>query len=134
MRLRGRPLLSMLGVLALLVAACGAPGTSAPGSKTPEGSGAGASSPAGGDSKAPAGSGAPEASGPKKPSCADGSCFECGEGVCPVGFYCQKSGGTAGCAWASECAQKPSCACVGPLSTGCSCEERGGVPHVTCGS
>lgn len=133
MRCRGRLLSPSLLVFALALAACGTPGASQPGAKKPETNPvAGASGASGGGEKPGAGVSEPE--GPRKPSCTDGSCFECGEGICPAGFYCQKSGGSTGCAWAAECAQKPTCACVAPLTKGCSCEDRGGFPHVTCGS
>ena len=131
MRTRGRLLLLSLLALAMVLLACGAPGASGPGAKGAGDPPAGADPQNGTPSGAGAGPVAPE--GPQKPSCEDGSCFVCGEGICPAGFYCQKSGGATGCAWAAECAQKPSCACVAPLTKGCSCEERGGFPHVTCG-
>jgi hypothetical protein len=72
-------------------------------------------------------------SGPKKPSCADGSCFDCGEGICPTGYYCEAAhGAPAACGWAPSCAQKPTCSCLAPLVKGCSCEEKNGAPLVTC--
>ncbi|RYE91515.1 MAG: hypothetical protein EOO75_08730 [Myxococcales bacterium] len=89
----------------------------------------------------PAGGGADAASlktdlapaGPRKPSCADGSCFECGEGICPVGFFCETAGSaTPACASSTTCAQRPTCACLGAQIKGCTCEDRGGVPHVKC--
>jgi hypothetical protein len=81
----------------------------------------------------PAAQAAPE--GPRKPSCADGSCFECGDMVCLKGFYCEtaRPGAAPSCASATACPQAPSCACLGPLIKGCSCDERGGVAHVKCG-
>lgn len=72
-------------------------------------------------------------SGPRKPSCSDGSCFECGDGICPSGFYCEATRAGAACAWAPSCAQKPSCACLSQQLKGCTCEEKGGGPHVKCG-
>ncbi|MCU0657253.1 MAG: hypothetical protein MUF64_18935 [Polyangiaceae bacterium] len=129
--MRPRVLLSPLLLVPALFA-CGAPGTPG-GSKTPAPTSSAASE-APSAPKADPGTKPAEASGPARPSCADGSCFECGEGVCPAGFFCQKSAGVAGCAWATECPQKPTCACVAPLAPGCTCAERGGFPHVTCGS
>ena len=72
--------------------------------------------------------------GPRRPSCDDGSCFVCGESICPNGFYCETAGSAApACGWAAGCAQKATCACLGPQTKGCTCEERGGVAHVRCG-
>ncbi|MCS6901555.1 MAG: hypothetical protein RMJ98_18085 [Myxococcales bacterium] len=132
MRARSHLLPPSLLVLALALLACGTPGASGPGAK-------GASDPPMGVSEAsgtPAGASSKPAApkGPQGPSCEDGSCFVCGDGICPAGFYCQKSGGVTGCAWAVECTPKPSCSCIGPLTRGCSCEERSGFPHVICGS
>lgn len=66
-------------------------------------------------------------------SCDDGTCFSCGDGVCPVGAYCAAApDGALACAWVPEC-PKPTCACVTrALGSSCSCEEQGGAPHVTC--
>ena len=67
--------------------------------------------------------------------CADGSCFACGSGQCPAGFYCDESAaGGPGCSWLPECAPKSSCACLGRVLSGCSCSESNGGPRVTCGS
>jgi len=66
-------------------------------------------------------------------TCEDGTCFSCGDGVCPVGAYCATApDGAQACAWVPEC-PKPSCACVTrALGSGCSCSESGGAPQVTC--
>jgi hypothetical protein len=70
------------------------------------------------------------------PDCSDGTCFVCGEGMCPKGFYGdeQAEGGPA-CSWLPDCAEDATCDCVkGALGSGCSCEEYGdGGSHVTCG-
>ena len=71
---------------------------------------------------------------PTGPDCSDQTCFPCGEGLCPVGFYCdeQAARGPA-CSWLPECAEVASCACVqGVLGSGCSCDDASGGPRVTC--
>lgn len=72
--------------------------------------------------------------GPALPSCDDGTCFRCGDSICPKGFYCDKDarGGPA-CSWLPACAEAPSCSCVQQaLGSGCSCEEEGGGVIVDC--
>ncbi|MEB2313070.1 MAG: hypothetical protein OZ921_01365 [Sorangiineae bacterium] len=66
--------------------------------------------------------------------CRDETCFRCGRGLCPAGFYCDESApGGAGCAWLPECAAEASCACLaGRLGSGCSCEPDAGHARVTC--
>ena len=65
--------------------------------------------------------------------CADGSCFACGSGFCPPGFYCDESAqGGPGCAWLPACAPKMTCSCIESEVSGCSCSESGGAPHLTC--
>src|SRR5688500_13534287 len=56
--------------------------------------------------------GGAEPSAPRRPSCEDSTCFECGSGICMTGFYCDEGaqGGSA-CSWLPECAGKASCAC-----------------------
>ena len=126
--LRVAALASWSFVLALLGLACGSaaskPADSPSGKGDATGAATGSSTPV---AEAPA--------GPRKPSCTDGSCFECGEGICPTGFYCETAGSSApACAWAAACAQKATCACLGPPTKGCTCEERSGVAHVRCSS
>lgn len=75
------------------------------------------------------------AEGPAASPCNDSSCFSCGTGLCPTGFYCDESidGGPA-CSWSPTCAQKPDCACLlGELGSGCTCEARDGGVYVRCG-
>jgi hypothetical protein len=74
----------------------------------------------------------PEA--PRRASCDDGTCAPCGDGICPAGWYCDEGakGGPA-CGWLPECAQKPSCACLTRAIAGCSCEEKQGGLHLSCG-
>ena len=70
---------------------------------------------------------------PAPKPCADGTCVECGEGVCPTGFYCEHGkGGATGCAWVAPCADKPTCGCVAPHVKGCACEDKAGVAFVSC--
>jgi len=75
----------------------------------------------------------PEAEEPK-PSCDDGTCFECGRGLCPIGAYCdQGAPDGAACVWIQECPGAPSCSCLRKvLGSSCQCEESGGGPRVTC--
>jgi|SRR5688572_25703261 len=74
-----------------------------------------------------------EAESPR-PSCDDGTCFECGSGLCPIGAYCDLSApGGAACAWIQECPGSPSCACLRKvLGSSCGCEESAGGPAVSC--
>jgi hypothetical protein len=76
----------------------------------------------------------PRSKKPRRPRCDDGTCFECGAGICPSGFYCdQNAEGGAACSWLPECPSKASCGCVKKtLGSGCSCEERAGGTHVDC--
>lgn len=76
---------------------------------------------------------ADEAPAPKA-SCEDGTCAPCGDALCPSGWYCDESApGGAACGWLPECAKKPGCACVKKVFAGCSCEDGGGIPHLSCG-
>ncbi|MEZ4231383.1 MAG: hypothetical protein R3B89_19560 [Polyangiaceae bacterium] len=128
MRISGRLLAGVGGLMLALQLGCGGGGT--PGAKGP-GDGAGTG----------AGEGTEDAAGQRGGSlgqgsdpCADGSCVSCGEGVCPSGYFCNESAaGGAGCGWLAECAEAPTCACVQQaLGAGCECSERGGFPVVTC--
>src|SRR5690606_21298991 len=69
------------------------------------------------------------------PDCSDGTCFVCGDGMCPMGFYCdEQATGGAACSWLPECAETASCDCVQEvLGSSCSCEvDASGGPHVSC--
>lgn len=71
---------------------------------------------------------------PVRPSCSDGTCFECGSGLCPQGAYCDSGapGGPA-CAWIQECPGSPSCSCLGKvLGASCTCDDGAGGPTVSC--
>jgi hypothetical protein len=63
--------------------------------------------------------------------CSDGTCFQCGAGLCPSGFYCDEGArGGAACSWLPGCA---GCACLrDKLSPQCPCEERSGNAFVRC--
>ena len=85
------------------------------------------------DAAKPASSEESEApSAPRKPSCSDGSCFTCGDAICPTGFYCETGRAGSGCAWASTCTDRPTCACLGGAVKGCDCRDEGGVARVSC--
>ncbi|MCA9593512.1 MAG: hypothetical protein KC776_09390 [Myxococcales bacterium] len=109
--------------LGLFVAACG--GGAAGGADAKNGGslagGEGGSGEGGGSENA-------EPAGPTLPSCDDGTCFQCGEGLCPKGFYCdEKATGGAACSWLPECAADASCGCVTKvLGSDCSCTEKSG--------
>ena len=124
----GTKLLVVVSTVALLGAACG--GGGAAGHETKDAKSA-AKSPDDGES-----SGTEEREvevDPRKAACADGTCFECGTGVCPKGFYCdEKAPGGAACAWLPECAASPSCSCVSRALDGCGCEERSGGVFASC--
>ena len=72
---------------------------------------------------------------PRGPSCDDGTCSLCGSGICPAGWYCdENASGGAACSWLTECADKPSCACITRvLGSSCKCREEGGGLKVSCG-
>jgi hypothetical protein len=75
-----------------------------------------------------------EPGGPALPSCDDGTCFRCGDGICPSGFYCDEDAkGGAACAWLPSCAESASCACVKQaLGVSCRCQEQAGGISVSC--
>jgi hypothetical protein len=63
--------------------------------------------------------------------CADQSCFRCGDGICPKGFYCDEKAGA--CSWLPECAGEATCSCVKQgAGDGCSCEEKSGGVYARC--
>lgn len=116
-------------LLALGVGACG-------GGATPEPAKSGKSGAAGNgaEGRGDEGAGDTEEEAPRASACADGTCLECGGGLCPKGFYCdEKAPGGAACAWLPECAASATCACVKQvLGDGCSCSEKPGGPSVSC--
>ncbi|HWA70910.1 MAG TPA: hypothetical protein VG937_01175 [Polyangiaceae bacterium] len=67
-------------------------------------------------------------------TCEDGTCFECGSGTCPQGWYCDENAkGGAACSWLPECGKKLDCACIEKtLGSGCACSEADSGLHVTC--
>ena len=71
---------------------------------------------------------------PQAPSCDDGTCFPCGDGICPKGFYCdRKAPGGPACSWLPACAKQASCSCVTKtLGSGCSCNAENGGVYVDC--
>jgi hypothetical protein len=75
-----------------------------------------------------------EESAPAPPSCDDGTCFRCGAGICPKGFYCDEdASGGAACGWLPSCAEEATCTCVKQtLGASCRCEEQGGGVSVDC--
>lgn len=76
--------------------------------------------------------GAAEA-GPKGQDCSDGTCFECGDGICPKGAYCdQNAEGGAACAWLPECSGTAACDCITGVLKGCACDDASGGPIVSC--
>jgi hypothetical protein len=63
--------------------------------------------------------------------CADQSCFRCGDGICPKGFYCDEKAGA--CSWLPECAGEASCGCVKQgAGDSCTCEEKSGGVYARC--
>lgn len=112
----------LLSISALFVAACGSP---PPAKETPKEVVAAKkdSTDAGPTTTAPA----------KKAPCADGTCTECGDGICPSGYFCVDTKGHKGCAWIASCVDKPTCACLAREVKSCSCKDEGGVARVACG-
>jgi hypothetical protein len=113
--------------LGALLAACGGGGGAGANGK-PAANADGEGGP-GGSRRATDGESEDESEAPVDP-CADQSCFKCGEGICPKGFYCDEKAG--GCAWLPECPSDASCSCVKQGAGDCSCEERSGGIYVRC--
>ncbi|RYZ05522.1 MAG: hypothetical protein EOO73_19935 [Myxococcales bacterium] len=120
----------------LLVAGCGAgsssgaePKSAADATNADESEAAPSSG--GGDEASEA---AEASSKPAGPSCDDGTCSQCGSGICPAGWYCdEKASGGAACSWLAECAEKATCGCVTRvLGSACKCREEGGGLKVAC--
>jgi hypothetical protein len=125
-RRRMRPVSLSLLLFGSFIAACGGPTANTP--TTPKGVGPDATS------KSSSGDSAPHETPAARPLCEDSACFTCGDGICPVGYYCERSkkGAPLACASAAKCAEKPTCACLKPLIAGCSCEDKQGGPLVQC--
>jgi len=66
--------------------------------------------------------------------CVDGTCFDCGDGFCMLGWYCdQNMPGGPGCSFVPECGSESNCSCVeSALDSACTCEERNGGAYVRC--
>lgn len=118
-----------LATLLLGLTACGGSGSEA---KGPDGEGSrnsdGSSAESGFSSE-----GDGPSQGPTGPDCGDGTCFECGEGICPKGAYCdQDAEGGAACAWLPECSGTAACSCITGVLKDCTCDEASGNPLVSC--
>ncbi|HET9960010.1 MAG TPA: hypothetical protein VFQ61_36205 [Polyangiaceae bacterium] len=76
---------------------------------------------------------ASEDAAPEAP-CTDGTCFSCGKGYCPSGWYCDESAaGGAACAWLPACNGKNQCRCLEQtLGAECSCSDADSAARVTC--
>lgn len=121
----------------LLLAACGGGASTGSEPKTVLEQAEGSDSPSEGHESA--GEGEAKDDGAKAelargPSCDDGTCSSCGNGICPAGWYCdEKAGGGGACSWLTECADKATCACVTRvLGAACKCREEGGGLKVAC--
>lgn len=117
-----------------LVTGCGGEGTPAPESAHQAASGAKSDSNDDDDAASDdAAGGEDEAESAPRAACDDGTCFVCGAGSCPSGWYCDEGAqGGAACSWLPEC-KKTDCACINKvLGSGCSCAEEGGGPHAKC--
>lgn len=65
--------------------------------------------------------------------CTDGTCFPCGSGYCPNGFYCDLNAkGGAACSWLLACAKDASCSCVTRAFGACTCATEGGGAQLSC--
>src|SRR5258707_10172659 len=65
--------------------------------------------------------------------CTDGTCFPCGSGYCPNGFYCDLgTKGGAACGWLPACAKEASCACVTRAFGACTCATESGGAQLSC--
>jgi hypothetical protein len=119
--------------LLLSAISCGG-GTSSRPAETAAGDGEGRQDESGAEPEDGDESAAAESEAPRRQlNCDDGTCTPCGQGLCMAGWYCDESakGGPA-CGWLPECA-KASCACLSRAFSSCSCEEKSGGVHLTCG-
>jgi hypothetical protein len=116
--------------LTLCLPACGGSGSDA---KSPGGESASDRTSSSGDTGAADEGDSAAEEVPAGPDCSDGTCFECGGGICPQGAYCdQNSEGGAACAWLPECSGAPTCGCISGVLKGCSCDDASGAPMVSC--
>lgn len=62
--------------------------------------------------------------------CEGGQCFECGDNLCPEGFYCDAN---EACAWLPQCTgAQLTCACLTSKLSGCSCTSESDHLTVSC--
>jgi hypothetical protein len=117
---------------ALVAAACGGGGSSKPAETASGSHGAHADPSAAGEDEAEQDE--PVEAAPTLARCDDGTCFVCGQGICPKGFYCDEQAvGGAACGWLPSCPTEPACSCVKrTLGASCGCEEREGGLYVSC--
>jgi len=119
--------------LFLLAISCGGGTSSRPAESPAENDEAGES--AAGDADE-SGSGEDESTpaASRRVSCDDGTCSPCGDSFCLAGWYCDESAkGGPSCGWLRECPEKVSCSCLTRVFSSCTCEEKGGGVHLTCG-
>jgi len=77
-------------------------------------------------------SAAEPAAPPAARQCSDGTCFACGTGYCPTGYFCDEGAtGGAACSWLPACG-KSACACLKRALGGCACDDGEGGAHVRC--
>ncbi len=119
--------------LTVLCSACGGGGGAKPASAD-EASEGGQATPATAANDSEAEADEADEPAPKRNACDDGTCSACGSGICPSGWYCDESakGGPA-CGWLPACANKLSCGCLSKTFSSCSCEEKSGGVHLSCG-
>lgn len=62
--------------------------------------------------------------------CEGGQCFQCGDSICPEGFFCDSD---STCAWLPQCTgSRLSCECLESHIKGCRCQNNGGHFAVSC--
>lgn len=112
--------------------ACGGPSVA----ESPKSEGAGNENSGGADTLLPVGG---DPLGPSEPSesppelgrCDEGQCFQCGDAICPQGFYCDEA--LAACGWLPACtANQLTCECLTKNLSQCSCTEQDGHLTVKC--
>lgn len=114
-------------VLAAVLASCGGAGTGEPNAP----SDVNGSEDYGGEGPGSAGTSVQARSPAER--CSDGECVECGEGVCPGGYFCDESLSPAACSWIPKCVTDLTCGCLEEsLGDDCRCEERGSGFFVDC--